>query len=151
MRKAALTLLALVAACSSGLSAAQVAGEPGGSLAVSFTRTFPPDFWEAGDHGYRLILECPSQRLAPPVMRFTADPAAATVGTTYLRFDGPSSAVLSPADLADVNPSDTTVAVLTLVGMTEAGAEDARQECTGTVIYDGLDPEPLEPGAVFSP
>lgn len=144
-------VIVLVTACSPGLSPAPVAAEPGGTFAVSFSRAFPPGFWEPGDHAYRLVVECPSQRLAPPVVRFTVDPAAPSVGTSYLRFDGVSTTVLSPADLPGVNPSDATEAVVTLVGMSEVEADEARSGCSGTVIWDGLDPEPLDAGAVFSP
>jgi len=141
-----------VTGCGNGsLTPANVAAEPGGGLAISFSRAFPPDFWEPGGHAYRLVITCPSQSVGPPVVRFDVSTDAARAGTVYLRFDGTGRNLLSPADLASVHPDDTTIAVVTLAGMTESGAEEARAACEGTVVYDGLDPEPLEPGPPFSP
>lgn len=118
---------------------------------MSFTRSFPPDFWSPGDHAYRMVVVCPTQRIGPPVVRFVVDPDAPLLGTVYLRFDGPGRHLMAPADLGPVNPADTTVAVVTLAGMTEQDVEEARAECDASIVYDGLDPEPLEPGAPFSP
>ncbi|MEX2279545.1 MAG: hypothetical protein WEA76_05595 [Acidimicrobiia bacterium] len=147
-----LVLGAVLAGCGGGsLSPANVAPEPGGAVAVSFTRTFPPGFWAQGDHAYRLVVECPTQRFTPPIVRFEVSEEADEVGTAYLRFDGPGRRVLSPADLSAVHPEDTTVATLTVAGMTETDAEEALTDCRASVIYDGLDPEPLEPGAPFRP
>ena len=152
-----MTLLALfvgvlAAGCGGeSLSPANVAAAPGGTQAVSFTRTFPPGFWEEGEHAYRMVMVCPAQNVGPPVVRFEVSDDAPQVGTVYLRFDGPGRHVLSPADLPNVHPDDTTVAVVTLAGMTEAEAEGARTDCDGSVVYDGLDAEALEPGEPFSP
>ncbi len=149
---AVLALTLLVAACATrSLTPANVAPEPGGTLAVSFTRTFPPGFWSEGEHGYRLVVACPAQHVGPPVVRFTVSRDAPRAGTVYLRFDGPGRHLLSPADLTSVHPDDATVAVVTLAGMTQETAEDARSRCRGTVVYDGLDPDVLEPGVPFSP
>lgn len=133
------------------MTPANVAPEPGGAAAVSFTRTFPPGHWTPGAHAYRLVVECPTQRVTPPIVRFEVSEEADEVGTVYLRFDGPGRHVLSPADLSAVHPNDTTVATMTLAGMTDTDAEEARTNCLATVIYDGLDPEPLEPGTPFRP
>lgn len=142
----------IVAGCAAdGLSPANVAPEPGGTLAVSFTRTFPPGFWEPGEHGYRMVLVCPAQNLGPPVIRFQVTDDAPQHGTVYLRFDGPGRLPLSPADVPSVNPADTTVAVVTLAGMTQSDAEAASAGCTGSIVHDGSDAEPLEPGRPFSP
>lgn len=135
----------------SSLTPANVAPEPAGALAVSFTRDFPPGFWEAGSHAYRLVLTCPTQNFDPPVVRFTVTPDAPQVETVFLRFDGPGRSPLSPSDLGSVHPDDPTVAVVTLAGMTEADADEARARCHGTVVYDGQDPVPLVPGAYFTP
>ena len=152
VRVAILIISFLVAGCGNeALSPANVAAEPGGTLAVSFTRTFPPGFWEEGDHAYRMVIVCPAQNVGPPVVRFEVSDDALPVGTVYLRFDGPGRHLLSPADLPAVHPDDTTVAVVTLAGMTATGAEDARNDCDGSIVYDGLDPETLEPGESFSP
>lgn len=118
---------------------------------MSFTRTFPPGFWTVGEHAYRLVIECPTQRIGPPVARFEVSDAAPEAGTVYLRFDGPGRNLLSPADTRVINPADATIAVITLAGMTTTGAEDARSGCAASVVYDGLDPEILEPGSPFSP
>lgn len=146
-------ILGLIAAgcAADGLSPANVASEPGGTLAVSFTRTFPPEFWEPGEHGYRMVLVCPAQNLGPPVVRFDVTADAPRHGTVYLRFDGPGRQPLSPADVPAVHPADTTIAVVTLAGMTESAAEAAQSDCDGSIVQDGSDAEPLEPGEPFSP
>jgi hypothetical protein len=152
VRVAILIVASVVAGCGGeSLSPANVAAEPGGTFAVSFTRTFPPGFWEEGEHAYRMVIICPAQSVGPPVVRFEVADDAQRVGTAYLRFDGPGRHLLSPADLSAVHPDDVTVAVVTLAGMTEAEAENARTDCSGTVVYDALDPEPLEAGELFSP
>lgn len=153
MRGRGLLVMALVlGACGgSGLSPANVATEPGGSLAVSFTRTFPADTWTTGDHAYRLVIVCPTQRVGPPVVRFEVSEEAPRSDPVYLRFDGPGRNMLSPADLPAIHPDDVTVAVITVAGLTPTDAEEARSECDANIVYDGLDPEPLEPGAPFSP
>lgn len=152
VRIAILIVAFVVAGCGGeSLSPANVAAQPGGTQAVSFTRTFPPGFWEEGEHAYRMVIVCPAQNVGPPVVRFEVSDDAPQVGTAYLRFDGPGRHVLSPADLPAVHPADTTVAVVTLAGMTESDVEDARRDCDGSVVYDALDPETLEPGEAFSP
>ena len=153
MRNPLVVPLVLVAVACGGpeLTPANVAPEPAGVLAVSFTRTFPPGFWTPGDHAYRLIVECPTQRVAPAVVRFLVDDEAQQQGTVFLRIDGPGRHVLSPSDLRSVHPDDTTVAVVTIAGMTESDAEAARTGCNATVVYDGLDPDSLDAGAPFSP
>ena len=152
MQTRLLALCVVLASCAGNpLTPANVAAEPGGDLAISFTRTFPARFWEPGGHAYRLVITCPSQSVGPPVVRFEVSTDAPRVGTVYLRIDGPGRSLLSPADLTSVHPDDTTIAVVTLAGMTVPGVEEARAECEGTVVYDGLDPEPLEPGTPFSP
>lgn len=147
-----LVMVVLLGACGGvGLSPANVASEPGGSLAVSFTRTFPAGTWTTGDHAYRLVIVCPTQRVGPPVVRFQVSEEAPRADPVYLRFDGPGRSLLSPADLPAIHPDDVTVAVVTVAGLTPADAEEARSECDGSVVYDGGDPEQLEPGAPFSP
>lgn len=150
-RVAVLLVLGSLVGCASSLSPVNVAREPGGTLAVSFTHTFPPGFWQEGEHAYRLVITCPTQHVGPPVASFTVSSDAPSLGTVYLRIDGPGSRLLSPSDVSRVHPDDTTVAVVTLAGMTESAAEEARSGCSGSIVYDGLDPETLEPGRVFSP
>jgi hypothetical protein len=146
-----LSLGLVLAGCGDSLTPANVAREPGGTLAVSFSRTFPPGFWTPGDHAYRLVITCPAQHVGPPVAGFTVRDDARRMGTVYLRIDGAGSRLLAPSDLGAVHPDDTTVAVITLAGMTESAAEEARAACTASIVYDGLDPETLEPGSPFSP
>lgn len=146
-----LVTVMLVVACGTGLSPANVATEPGGSLAVSFTRTFPAGTWTTGEHAYRLVIVCPTQRVGPPVVRFEVSDDAPRSDPVYLRFDGPGRSVLSPSDLTAVHPDDVTVAVITVAGLDADDAEEARSECDASVVYDGGDPERLEPGAPFSP
>ncbi|MDX1447814.1 MAG: hypothetical protein R3246_02025 [Acidimicrobiia bacterium] len=145
-------LASVLTACSGpGLSPANVASEPGGTLAVAFTRTFEPGWWTPGDHAYRLVIVCPSQRVGPPVVRFEVSEDAPRADPVYLRFDGPGRSLLSPADLPAVHPEDVTVAAITIAGLTPEAAEDARTDCDASVVYDGLDPEPLDAGVPFSP
>ncbi len=142
----------LAAGCASeALTPANVAPQPAGFMAVSFTRTFEPGFWTEGEHAYRLVITCPARSVGPPPVSFAVSKDTERVDTAYLRPDGPGTSPLSPSDLSSVNPDDTTVAIVTLAGMTSTDAEDARNACTGTIVYDGLDPEPLEPSLPFSP
>jgi hypothetical protein len=150
---AAFVLLGTLASgCAGGaLTPANVAPEPAGFMAVSFTRTFDPGFWTEGEHAYRLVITCPARSVGPPPVTFRVSEQSERVEVAYLRTDGPGRSPLSPADLSSVHPDDTTVAVVTLAGMTEDDADNARDACAGTIVYDGLDPESLDPGEPFSP
>lgn len=151
-RHGLLTLAVVLSACGgAGLSPANVAAEPGGTLAVSFTRTFPAGSWTSGEHAYRLVIVCPNQRVGPPVTRFEVSDDAPRADPAYLRVDGPGRRVLAPADLSAVHPDDPTVTVITVAGLKPSAAERARSECEASIVIDGGDPEPLEPGAPFSP
>ena len=144
----------VISACGASLTAVNPPSEPGGTLAVQFTLEFEPGHWSSGDHAYRLALVCPQlgTLIEPPVVRFEVDPAQQVFERrVWLRFDGPSTTRLSPANLSAVNPDQATGAVMTLVGLTPADAETAIVDCSGTVVYDGNDPEELTPGEPFIP
>lgn len=118
---------------------------------MAFTHTFPPGTWTEGDHAYRLVIVCPSQRVGPPVVPFEVSPDAPRANPVYLRVDGPGTNLLSPADMAAVHPEDTTIAAVTVAGLTVQGAEAARTECEASIVVDGGDPLPLTAGSPFSP
>ena len=144
----------LLAACGPTLTPVDPPAQPGGTMAVQFTRGFAPGHWEPGPHGYRLGVSCTELEIAlePPVIRFDAEPSQAVLDEpVWLRFDGPSPTSLSPSDHSAIHPDQATVAVMTLVGLTVAEAELAVTDCAATVVYDGNDAERLDPGEPFIP
>ncbi len=123
-------------------------------LAVPFTLEFEAGHWAPGGHAYRLALDCPElgTSIEPPVVRLDVDPAERRFEErVWLRFDGPSTSQLSPANLEAVNPGQATGAVMTLVGLTPADAELAVADCSATVTYDGEEPVMLATGQPFIP
>lgn len=150
-RLAPLVCCLLLAACGGRLSVADVAESPAGTTAITYSKSYPPGTWTAGDHAYRIVLTCPDQDVPAPVVSFTVDEAAPSVGTVYLRGDGPHTSLMAAGPPVTVNPSDVSVVAVTLAGMSPEQAAAARTDCNGSVIRDGMDAEPLTPGDDFSP
>lgn len=150
-----LAIALLASACTSSvepsLPTAAAPGEPGGIWAVSFQRQMDP--WPEGLHGYRLRVTCPDGTdIHPSARSFNVAPTETLVDdAVYLRFDGPGTGFMAPANLRNINPGQDTVAVITLTSMTESEAASARESCEATIVYDGSDPVLLEPSEPFVP
>lgn len=146
--------LALAACTSETLRPAPTPAGELGPWAVAFSATLPAGFWEEGTHGYRLVLECPEPAgtIGGPVTTLRVSTGAELLpGPVYLKTDGPGTALLTPAELADVHPDQVLTPAVTLVGLTDADVDEVTGHCTGSFIVDGGETTPLTPGEPFQP
>lgn len=122
--------------------------------AVGFSHDFGAGFWEEGPHAYQLFLDCPEveqARVDSEVVLFVASPDSPTYEEpVHLRIAGLSTTALGPSDVSIVNPEQTTIALVTVVGLSQAQV-DAVSRCAGEVFWDEGSSEPLRPGEPFQP
>ncbi len=146
--------VALGACASDALRPAPTPAEEAGPWGVAFTAHLPPDFWNEGTNGYRLVLECPEPvgPVGGPVVTLRVSGEAATVdGDVFLKSDGPGTGLLTPSDLSEVNPAQVMTPVISLVGLTTDQTADVIANCTGSFVVDGGETTPLEAGEPFEP
>jgi len=125
-----------------------------GSWAVAFTADFPAGFWQAGEHRYRMLLDCPvlSAEVATSAISFrSTDLVPVQSRKVYLRAAGLSDDILLPPLPGSIHPQQPTVAALTLIGSTRNDADAAVETCTGTLEFDGTDNATMSPIEPFQP
>lgn len=122
--------------------------------AVPFSHEFGADFWTEGPHVYQLVLDCPGigqDRVESQLVAFRAGSEHPTIDQpVHLRLSGLSTTTMGTPDLQFVSTMQDTIALLTVVGITE-GQRDAAEECTGEVRWDDGQSAPLLPGEPFRP
>lgn len=122
--------------------------------AVAFSHDFGPGFWDEGPHAYQLFLDCPEveqARVDSEVVLFAAGPDVPTYDEpVHLRIAGLSTTAMGPSDVSLVNPEQTTIALVTVVGLSQAEV-DAVSRCAGEVFWDEGSSAPLQPGKPFRP
>lgn len=122
--------------------------------AVEFSHDFGPAFWGEGPHAYQLFLDCPGleeAQVESEVNLFAASTDFPTFDDPVrLRIAGLSTTPLGPSDLSFVNPDQDTIALITVVGLSQAEVDEASQ-CTGEVFWDEGQSAPLEPEEPFRP
>ncbi len=122
--------------------------------AVAFSHDFGPGFWDEGPHAYQLFLECPEVEQAQvdsEVVLFAAGSDFPTYDEpVHLRIAGLSTTAMGPSDVSFVNPEQTTIALVTVVGLSQAEV-DAVAGCAGEVFWDEGSSAPLQPGEPFRP
>lgn len=122
--------------------------------AVAFSHDFGPGFWDEGPHAYQLFLDCPDveeARVESEVVLFAAGSDFPTYDEpVHLRIAGLSTTTLGPSDVTFVNPEQTTIALVTVVGLSQAQI-DAVSRCAGEVFWDEGSSAPLLPGEPFQP
>lgn len=122
--------------------------------AVAFSHDFGPGFWDEGPHAYQLFLDCPEveqARVDSEVVLFAAGPDIPTHDEpVHLRIAGLSTTAMGPSDVSFVNPEQETIALLTVIGLSQAEV-DAASQCTGEVFWDEGSSAPLQPGEPFRP
>lgn len=122
--------------------------------AVGFSHDFGPGFWDEGPHAYQLFLDCPEveqARVDSEVVLFAAGPDFPTYDEpVHLRIAGLSTTAMGPSDVSFVNPEQTTIALVTVAGLSQAEV-DAVSRCAGEVFWDEGSSAPLQPGEPFRP
>jgi len=128
-----------------------------GSWAVSFSYEFPAGFWLEGDHRYGFYMNCPvlQQFNVPSEYRdFTVtQDTIAFESPVYLRLGGLSTGALAPINLEAIHPEQPTVAVVTVIGVTEDQARQAGQpgECEMVIGWDAVNAQTLVAAGPFRP
>lgn len=156
------TLTAMVVSCAQpsplqgvDLPAASLPDEiEPGMWAVSFTHRFGEGFWQRGPHTYAMELECDAIIDVPMTTGergFSSIPGAPTFELVYLRPSGLGTTVLGPTGLAVVDPGQATVAVITVVGISNEDDARAAIDCQGSVRVDGDPAMPLSFQEPFRP
>lgn len=125
--------------------------------AISFTFEFPADFWALGQHQYGFFMECPElgQLQSSSEFRFfqVTNAAPTFAQPVYLRLGGLSTGPLEPINVEAINPSQATIAMLTILGITEEQALSAADPTACQIVFgwDGMRAENLLAGAPFQP
>ncbi|HEY44439.1 MAG TPA: hypothetical protein G4O11_10710 [Anaerolineae bacterium] len=128
-----------------------------GSWAISFDHPFPDNFWNVGDHRYGFYIDCPLLiqgsyggewiwfHVTEEVPKFD-DPV-------YLRLGGLSYGPIAPITTDAINPGQATIAVVTLLGVTEEDAKlsTTSPDCVVLMRWDEVSTEFLLPGEPFQP
>jgi len=128
-----------------------------GSWAVSFSYEFPAGFWLEGDHRYGFYMNCPvlQQFNVPSEYRdFTVtQDTIAFESPVYLRLGGLSTGALAPINLDAIHPDQPTVAVVTVIGVTEDQARQAGElsECEMVIGWDAINAQTLVAAEPFRP
>lgn len=122
--------------------------------AVAFTHEFGPGFWVEGPHVYRLVLDCPDavdEPLQTDISLFAARPDVPTLdGPVYLRAAGLATTPLGPTGGQFISTEQDTVALLTVIGLSEERARSAT-DCEAEVEFDDGRAEAMGPSEPFRP
>lgn len=128
-----------------------------GTWAVSFSYEFPAGFWLEGDHRYGFYMDCPvlQQFNVPSEYRdFTVTQGTiAFESPVYFRLGGLSTGALAPINLEAIHPDQATVAVVTVIGVTEDQARQAGKlsECEMVIGWDAINAQTLVAAEPFRP
>lgn len=125
--------------------------------AVSFVHEFPASFWRIGQHQYGFFMDCPElgQLESAGEYRFFQVTGATPAfdDPVYLRLAGLSTGPLAPINLEAIHPEQVTIAVVTILGVSEEQALNAADssECEVVFGWDGISAQSLVAGAPFQP
>jgi hypothetical protein len=126
---------------------------------VSFEYEFPPNFWNVGSHSYGYYIDCPV--LVPE--SYGSDWFWFEVEDwdwmpqfglpVYLRLGGLSLGPLEPITMLPVHPSTSTIAVVTVLNLSEEDAKLAAtsSDCVILINWDEVFTQVLTPGEPFQP
>jgi len=126
----------------------------GGDWAVSFDYEIPDQVWAEGVHRYRVQLHCPGviEDSTSEWVYFDVTEDATILSTpVYLRLQGLSTGVLAGQNLSAVHPEQKTIAVVTLVGLSETSSQLAIDNCICLFRWDNNLMQMLTPQESFIP
>ncbi len=118
-------------------------GGPGqiGEWAIPFSYQMPEGTWGIGFHRYALHVDCPilaQDSLAGQWRDFVVTDDIAPLNTpVYLRLGGLSTATLGPPNVQAIHPDQLTIALVTIIGVTEEQAAIAAEspDCEVVVVW----------------
>lgn len=128
-----------------------------GTWAIPFTYEFPEGTWGVGFHRYAVRVDCPvlsPDGLAGEWQDFVATNDIPLLRTpVYLRLGGLSTSTLGPPNVQNIHPDQFTIAVVTIIGVTEEQAALAAEsdDCSALVAWDGSRIEELSPAEPYRP
>ena len=130
-----------------------------GSWAISFEYYFPENYWSVGDHRYGFYIDCPllmQERVGSDWVWFRAtDEEIMPIYElpVYLRLGGLSFGALAPISMDTIHYKQATIAVVTLLGITEEDAKLASTsaDCVVFINWDVGSTQILTPGEPFQP
>jgi len=130
-----------------------------GGWAISFEYPFPENFWNVGTHRYGFYIECPllmEESYGGEWIWFdvTNDEFLLVYELpVYLRLGGLSFGPLAPISMDTIRHEQATIAVVTLLGITEEDAKlvTTSSECVILMNWDGVSTLILTPGEPFQP
>lgn len=122
------------------------------TYAVQFVREFDGGTWSLGRHRYTMALDCPATGFdsfqSGPVVFTVNESAHLFSDPVYIRLRGLSLLQTGEATVMTIHPDQTTVAIVSLIGITEEGA-DASADCVAEMVADTGDVYELLPGESF--
>jgi len=123
--------------------------------AINFEYRFPTGYWSIGYHRYTLILSCPDAQ-NPNVGKWTntfnvSSSTPPVTGDLYLRPEGISGVVLFSQPITSINDAQSTIAIVSVTGLTYNQADSYVKHCTVTVQTDNSATYPLPAGVPFQP
>lgn len=130
-----------------------------GDWAISFEHPFPDDFWTIGVHRYGFFIDCPlliqESYGSEWVFFYVTEDEFLPVHEmpVYLRLGGLSFSPLAPISMDTIRPKQATIAVVTLLGVSEEDAKLATtsSDCVIMMNWDEKYTEILTPGEPFQP
>ena len=126
----------------------------GGDWAVSFAHEFPEQLWASGVHRYKFQLNCPGileDSDADWVYFDVLEEADVLPFPVYFRLHGLSTDVLAGQNVEALHPDQATIAVVTLVGLSEENTSYAIDNCICLFHWDADLFQLLTPGEPFIP
>jgi hypothetical protein len=103
----------------------------------------PDDAWRIGFHRYALHVDCPilaQDSLAGEWRDFVVTNDVTPLNVpVYMRLGGLSTGALGPPNVQTIHPDQVTIALVTIVGVTEEQAAIAAEspDCEVVVVWDG--------------
>jgi hypothetical protein len=108
-----------------------------------------------GTHRYHFFIHCPviyQEDTSTEWIYFNVtEEAQEFVGPVYFRLAGLSTGVLDAINVLEISPAQETLAVVTIVGITEHISEVVAESCEILVRWDDKSPQSMTAGEPFKP
>jgi len=129
----------------------------GSNWAISYQHSMPTGFWSEGVHTYGFLMTCPFLGQIETGTEWqqlkVSDSAPLLPDPVYLRLSGQNTGPMNDIIVDAINPAQETIAVITIVGVSEDNANKAfnSPDCQVVMRWDSKGTEILEPLPPFQP
>lgn len=129
----------------------------GSNWAISYQHPLPADFWSEGVHTYGFLMSCPFLGQLEAGTEWlelrVSDSAPLLPDPVYLRLSGQSTGPTDDINVDTINPSQETIAVITIIGVSEDNANKAfnSPDCQVVMRWDSKGTEILKPLPPYQP